>query len=113
MTITHFCTAPDKPTMLSLLATYSGTYGGKSRPLLVTQQDGSKSLDQSFCDDSNGSGIPIVDAQSKPVAGYFWNVVLDALDQTMPGLTGAGHGPADAFTLVYGTKPSTPQRVFA
>ena len=125
MTITNFCTATDKATMLSLLAGYSGTYGGKSRPLLVTQQDGSKSLDQSFCDDSNGSGIPIIttaavldakgDVTTPAVmaSGYFWNVVLDALDPAMPGLTGAGYGPADDFTLVTGTKPSSPQREFA
>ncbi len=52
-------------------------------------------------------------AVTEPVPGYFLNIGLPELDASMPGLTGAGYGPAEDFTLVHGSKPDTPQRVFA
>lgn len=47
------------------------------------------------------------------VSGFFTNVDLPALNTSMGGLIGAGYGPPDNFTLVYGTAPKTPQCIFA
>ena len=57
--------------------------------------------------------VPVDDGEGNPRPGYFLNIALPELDASMPGLTGAGYGPADDFTLVHGDKPDTPQRVFA
>lgn len=57
--------------------------------------------------------VPMVDSLGAPVVGYFLNIGLAALNASLPGLTGAGYGPANHFTLVSGVQPATPQRVFA
>ncbi len=95
--ILHFLQFPDEATAKSALPDY------------WSQTDTGGDWKRSFID----GPIPIVDGSGNPVSGYFLNVALDSLNQSLPGLTGAGYGPADDFTLVYGVKPITPQRVFA
>lgn len=97
--ITHFCQFADEPAAKAALPTYWG----------ASIDDGSWSWNRSVVD----GPIPVVDGSGNPVAGYFLNVALPALDASLPGIVGAGYGPPDKFTLVYGKSPVTPQRVFA
>jgi hypothetical protein len=82
----------------------------------VDDGEGGTAWNRGYCD----PGIPITtpsgtfDADGNeimtPVSGWFMNVALPALDVTLPGLTAAW---AETGTLLFGTKPKTPQRVFA
>ncbi len=97
--ITHFLKFSDVTAAKTALPDYWSVFGN------------SWDWDRGFVD----GPVPVRDndGTGNPTPGYFLNIALTALNASMPGLTGAGYGPADHFTLVWGTAPITPQRVFA
>lgn len=123
--ILHFCQFTNKAAAYAALASYAGTFNGRSCQLIV---DGA--FNAAFCDDNQGQGIPIVqtpavyDSATPPnlitpavfASGYFINVMLDTFDASMPGLTAAADSinPVTGVAhLVDGSTPTTPQRRFA
>lgn len=116
--ITHFCQFPDKATAQAQLAAYL-TADGNFRPDIVdaggagdpgipiTEPSG-----QMVTDPATGQQVPGV--QPKP--GYFVNIILDTLNTSLPGLTGAGYRDpvTKAWVTLYGTQPAgAPQQEFS